>query len=172
MVQYNVLDVFSEVCPKNEMKWTICACEATCDNPAPKCAECVNKCACPNGFLRNNENCILPEDCDFKSISLRFPVKPLNEAIPVTTTTASETVSTVDEPMPELVLLRVGPTPPSAPPTLTVMDSDMIGAPSATPPPDFSYGPPGMNAARYKMYQDYLKQKRISRALRKRLRKL
>uniref|UniRef100_A0A1I7TS69 TIL domain-containing protein n=1 Tax=Caenorhabditis tropicalis TaxID=1561998 RepID=A0A1I7TS69_9PELO len=167
-----------------------CACEATCNNPNPICSSCEPGCTCRNGFVRSSLRlCVLPEECPRTKLR-RFELKPprkLYEAVPVvltsTTTEEPTTVLTTEETTTlittkasiieemvtvPLIVLRNGPTPPSAPPMLQEPISDMIGAPSATPPPDFSYGPPGMNAAKVALYENFLKQKRIMRALRHR----
>lgn len=176
-----------ENCPMFQ-SFSHCACESTCNNPDPYCSKCEPGCTCRNGFVRNSlKLCVLPEECPRTKLR-RFELQPprrLYEAVPVviTTTTEEPTRATTEEPTTELItateiadelvtvpliVLRNGPTPPSAPPMLQELSSDMIGAPSATPPPDFSYGPPGMNAAKVALYENFLKQKRIMRALRHR----
>ncbi|CAI2354715.1 unnamed protein product [Caenorhabditis sp. 36 PRJEB53466] len=167
--------------------FSACACEPTCNNPNPVCAICEPGCTCRNGFVRSPLRlCVLPEECPFTKLR-RFELAPprrLYEAMPVVVTstttfepTSTETTTTATEiafeesefvTVPLIVLHNGGPTPPSAPPMLQARNPEMIGAPAATPPPDFSYGPPGMNAARFALYEDFLKQKRIMRALRHR----
>uniref|UniRef100_A0A8R1DM17 TIL domain-containing protein n=1 Tax=Caenorhabditis japonica TaxID=281687 RepID=A0A8R1DM17_CAEJA len=155
-----------------------CACEPTCNNPNPLCNTCEPGCTCRNGFVRSPLRlCVLPEECPNTKLR-RFelaPPKRLYEAVPVvisTTTTSTaepttavhfEEIEVVTAP---LLILQNGPTPPSAPPMFATPNSDMIGAPAATPPPDFSYGPPGMSAANLALYEDFLKEKRIMKALR------
>ncbi|EGT55196.1 hypothetical protein CAEBREN_22762 [Caenorhabditis brenneri] len=176
-----------ENCPMFQ-SFSHCACEPTCNNPNPICSTCEPGCTCRNGFVRSSLRlCVLPEECPRTKLR-RFELQPprrLYEAVPVvlsstttttekptteTTTIITTTESSIIEEMVTvpLIVLRNGPTPPSAPPTLQEPVSDMIGAPSATPPPDFSYGPPGMNAAKVALYENFLKQKRIMRALRHR----
>ncbi|CAO4379606.1 unnamed protein product [Caenorhabditis nigoni] len=180
-----------EHCPMFQ-SFSYCACEPTCNNPNPICENCEPGCTCRNGFVRSSLRlCVLPEECPRTKLR-RFELQPpkrLYEAVPVVLTTTIPTTTTTEEPTTTtetpttttsessfveemvtvpLIVLRNGPTPPSAPPMLQEPISDMIGAPSATPPPDFSYGPPGMNAAKMALYENFLKQKRIMRALRHR----
>ncbi|KAF1750030.1 hypothetical protein GCK72_016575 [Caenorhabditis remanei] len=176
----------SEQCPMFQ-SFSSCACEPTCNNPNPYCPNCEPGCTCRNGFVRSSLHlCVLPEECPrtkLRRFELQAP-RRLYEAVPVvlSSTTTTEEPTTTEPSLPStttesflieemvtvpLLVLRNGPTPPSAPPMLQE-PSDMIGAPSATPPPDFSYGPPGMNAAKVALYENFLKQKKIMKALRHR----
>ncbi|CAI5451457.1 unnamed protein product [Caenorhabditis angaria] len=158
----------SENCPKF-MNFTACSCEPTCDNSNPLCINCQPGCVCRNGFVRNQDFlCVLPEECpnfEMRNEEEKYEAEPVVPIIKLTKKPKFvEPTTTVP-----LVIFRHGPTPPPSPPMLHTFpptDPELIGAPSATPPPDF--GPPGMTAERVNAYEKYLKERRIMRALRKR----
>ncbi|CAD6197633.1 unnamed protein product [Caenorhabditis auriculariae] len=143
-------------------------------------------------------HCVLPEECPKESNPLErvvmipqklyqaVPIKlgadiepkkeePMEPSPPSTrprammSEPAAPSGPSVSEPAPTLVFLRNGPTPPPGPPMINAADLfDMVGAPSATPPPEFHYGPPGMNAERYQQLDSFLKRRRLLKALRQR----